>query len=138
MEKLSINDYEEYLALMSHFRETKNMNLEEFKKVYEKVCLTSNIYILKENNKIIGSITIIIEQKIINNNGRVAHIEDLVIHPEHRKAGIGSKLLKFAKTIAKNENCYKIILNADESIENFYTNNGFSKYGISFKYNLIN
>jgi glucosamine-phosphate N-acetyltransferase len=138
MEELSINDYRKYLNFLKCYREIQEMTYEEFLEIYSRLVKTTRIYIMKEplNKNIIGSISIIIEQKLINKNGKVAHIEDLIISPSYRGKGIGSKLLNYAKEIAINENCYKIILNCDENIEDFYKKNDFSKYSISMKYNI--
>lgn len=66
-----------------------------------------SIYVVEINNKIIASITIIIEAKLIHHLSFVCHIEDLVI--DYRNMGLARKLLNVAKDISKKNNCYKII-----------------------------
>ncbi len=134
MEELQLKDYKIYLNLLNQFRDIKEMTIEEFEKIYTIVNKTTNIYVYKENDTIIGCISLIIEQKFIHNNGCVCHIEDLVIHKEHRKKGIGSTLLNFAKNKAKLLGCYKVILNCDTSIIDFYEKNEFSIYSNGMKY----
>jgi glucosamine-phosphate N-acetyltransferase len=82
------------------------------------------------DNKLIGMITIIIEQKIIHGGRKVAHIEDLVILPEYRGAGIGKQLLDFAKNFAKDNNCYKVILDCNENLIPFYKANQFTQKAV--------
>ena len=65
---LNKNDYESYLNLMKQFRPIDNdINYEKFCKLYDKIFSNSEIYVAKIDNNIIGSITVIYEQKFINN-----------------------------------------------------------------------
>jgi glucosamine-phosphate N-acetyltransferase len=134
MEELQLKDYKIYLKLLNQFRDIQEMSFDEFEKIYNIVNKTTNIYVYKENDTIIGCISLIIEQKFINNNGRVCHIEDLVIHKEHRKKGIGSAMLRFAKKEAKKVCCYKVILNCDVAFVDFYEKNDFNIYSNGMKY----
>ena len=134
MEELQLNDYKIYLNLLNQYRVIQVMTIEDFEKIYNIVNKTTNIYVYKENDTIIGCISLIIEQKFIHNNGRVCHIEDLVIHKEHRKQGIGSAMLSFAKKEAKKVGCYKVILNCDVAFVDFYKKNDFNIYSNGMKY----
>lgn len=134
MEELQLKDYTSYLNLLSQFREIQLMTFEDFEKIYNIVNKTTNIYVYKEGDTIIGCISLIIEQKFINNNGRVCHIEDFVIHKEHRNKGLGSILLSFAKEKATSLDCYKVILNCNHSLVSFYEKNDFNVYSNGMKY----
>lgn len=81
------------------------------------------------NSQIIGSSTIFIETKIIHNFGKVAHIEDVIVHNEHRGHGLGKLLLDKCIEIAKLEGCYKIILDCSDNNCKFYEKYGFMKKG---------
>ena len=81
------------------------------------------------NSQIIGSSTIFIETKIIHNFGRVAHIEDVIVHNEYRGHGLGKLLLDKCIEIAKQEGCYKIILDCSDNNCKFYEKCGFMKKG---------
>lgn len=81
------------------------------------------------NSQIIGSSTIFIETKIIHNFGRVAHIEDVIVHNEYRGHGLGKLLLDKCIEIAKLEGCYKIILDCSDNNCKFYEKCGFMKKG---------
>ena len=74
--------------------------------------------------------SILIEQKIIHNMGKVAHIEDIVIDKNYRKMGLGSKMINKLKKIAKDNNCYKIILNCNEKLITYYEKYGFSQKNV--------
>jgi glucosamine-phosphate N-acetyltransferase len=56
-------------------------------------------------NSIIGTATLIIEQKIIHNGGVVGHIEDVAILPEYQRFGFGSMLMKEIIRVGKIAGC---------------------------------
>lgn len=134
MEELQLKDYTSYLNLLSQFRDIQLMSFEDFEKIYHNVNKTTDIYVYKENDTMIGCVSIIIEQKFINNNGRVCHIEDFVIHKDHRNKGIGTKILSFVKEKAKSLGCYKVILNCNKHLVSFYEKNDFTIYSNGMKY----
>jgi ribosomal protein S18 acetylase RimI-like enzyme len=45
--------------------------------------------------------------------GRVAGLEDCVVHPEHRRKGIGEKLLRYVLEHAKAEGALRVVLLTD-------------------------
>ena len=78
------------------------------------------------------------EYKFIRNIVKLAHIEDVCIDNNHRNKGIGHLLVNFVVNEAKKEKCYKIILDCDENLENFYKKSGLEKKGIQMaKYFII-
>ena len=50
------------------------------------------IHVAVDNNKIVGSTTLFIEQKFIHDGGLVGHIEDVVVRKDYEGRGIGMKL----------------------------------------------
>ena len=84
----------------------------------------------------IGIITLLIEQKLIHGGAKIGHIEDLVVQKNFRHLKIGKKLLEHCIDYATHQECYKIILNCHESLENYYTFNHFHKSGIQMRINI--
>ena len=68
--------------------------------------------------------------------GKVAHIEDLVVDKEYRKKGISKLLIDKCINYAKNEQCYKIILNCNKNLIKFYEKNNFYNSGFQMRLNL--
>jgi GNAT superfamily N-acetyltransferase len=61
--------------------------------------------------------------------GRVAILEDMVVRPDCRSRGAGSKLLKAALASARSAGCLRMTLltdNANEPAQRFYKRHGFS------------
>jgi glucosamine-phosphate N-acetyltransferase len=96
----------------------------------------SNIYVAYTNNKIVGTITLLVEPKIIHNAGKVGHIEDVVVHTKYRKKGIGKLLIDHVKIVAKEKECYKIILDCDEHNIGFYEKSGFKTKGVCMRFDI--
>jgi glucosamine-phosphate N-acetyltransferase len=85
------------------------------------------LLVYEQNNKILASGTIFIEHKIIRNCGKVGHIEDIVVDKSLNGLGMGKKLIEKLKNHAKQNGCYKIILDCRKDIIAFYEKCGFSK-----------
>lgn len=82
-----------------------------------------------ETNKIVGSITIFIENKIIHNMGKVCHIEDVVIDKTTRGLGLGKIIIDFAVKYSIQKGCYKTILDCSNHNIVFYLKCGFENKG---------
>ena len=113
-------------------------NKEFSQKILEKIKNAGNIriFVAIKDSDIVGSITAIIEQKFIHNGGKICHIEDVVTRKGFEKLGIGSQLVEKVLELAKNEKCYKVILNCSDYNSKFYENLGFYKHDIGMRYNI--
>src|SRR5918911_2886443 len=80
---------------------------------------------VKEDGQLIGSITLLIEQKFIHNGGKVGHIEDVVTRKEYSGKGVGSALVQRCIEAAKEKKCYKVILDCSLANIAFYEKAGF-------------
>lgn len=133
---LELYDYNNnFLDLFKSFSSDINYDKILFDEYYSNY-LSSNkvIYVLELNNIILGSISLLFDQKIFHNYNLSIQIEDLVVNKNIRNNKIGSLLLSTVKNLIEEVNTieymiYKIILNCDDKLENFYTKNGFIKKG---------
>ena len=126
--KININDYNKgYLELLSELTSTPHIDFKSWKKQINLIKDNNyhHIFVIEDDGKIIASITIIIELKIIRNLRNVCHIEDIVIHKHYRGKGLGTQLINYCKRYSQKRNCYKIILNCNKSLSNFYQKLGF-------------
>ena len=82
-----------------------------------------NIFVaVREDGELIGSITILIEQKFIHGGAKVGHIEDVVTRSEHEGRGVGKALVLKALDFAKQKNVTKWSLIAQKGTLNFTRN----------------
>jgi glucosamine-phosphate N-acetyltransferase len=97
----------------------------------------SNIFVaVDKGGKVLGSITLLLEQKYIHNGGRVGHIEDVVTRKEYAGRGIGLALVDKCINLAKEVKCYKIILDCSPANISFYKKAGFREHEISMRYDI--
>jgi len=129
--ELNENNYNEIIHLYNNFSiiNKQIFDFTSLKSLIERLPNNHNIYFYLINNKIVGGITLIIEEKIIHNGGKVGHIEDFVVLDSYRKQGIGNLLINYVKNLCIQNKCYKIILDCDEALENYYIKKGFTKKG---------
>ena len=116
---------EQYLLLLSELTIADDIETEFFLKNIKKIFKMGVIivaYFIESNGdiKIIASGTIVIEPKIIRYGKNVGHIEDIVVIRNMRGQGISTKIISNLKNIAKELNCYKVILNCSEKLKFFY------------------
>jgi len=130
-------DFLDTLSNLGDVRKFKNDQkhiLKIFKNIKEKS--NSRIFVALIDNKIVGSITTIIEYKFIHNGGKVCHIEDVVTRKGYEKLGIGSSLIRKAIDFSTKEDCYKVVLNCSKKNILFYEKNGFHKQEMEMRFDI--
>jgi glucosamine-phosphate N-acetyltransferase len=106
--------------------------------IFENILNLPNqeIFVCVIDSKIVGTATLLIEQKLIHNGSKVGHIEDVSIHEEFQKLGIGTKLIQFLINHAQQNGCYKVVLSCLDEIMPFYQKIGFSAHLKGMRYDL--
>jgi glucosamine-phosphate N-acetyltransferase len=127
--KLEKSDFEEYISLINEFRPIGiKITKEKFEEIYEVIFKSSIIYVLVDDNKIIGSGKLIIEQKFIHKLSKYGRIEDVIINDKYREKGYGAKLINHIVDECKKNNFFKITLTCNERLISFYEKNNFEVY----------
>lgn len=129
---LQISDKDKYLKLMNGFRSVNfNIDVNEYNKIFNKIVSNGTIIVAEINENIIGSITVLLEYKFINNSAIYAHIEDVFVDEIYRHKKIGKELVNKAIDYCKNNRVFKISLNCNESLKEFYSLNNFEQRQIN-------
>jgi len=121
---------EEILNLLSQLTTCTLMDQDRFEKIIFNLKDNHNIYVYIKDNKVVGIITLLIEQKLIHNGACVAHIEDLVVDKEYTGKGIAGELINFCLSKLSSDVHYKVILNCTEELKPFYEKFGFTQKNI--------
>lgn len=120
------------INLYNNFGENDALNYENCKPILKNIVTNNNHHIflyIDDSNNVLGALTLLLEQKFIHNGKCVAHIEDFVVKQEFRAQNIGKDLMNYAITYAQEHNCYKIILDTNSKLENYYASYGFVNKG---------
>jgi glucosamine-phosphate N-acetyltransferase len=143
LEKLVLDNFEKieliknkYLNLLNELSESQNISNDLFLENIKKISTTGIIMvgyigtIGMEDFDIVGSGTVYLEPKIIRSGKSVGHIEDIVVKSNFRGKKISQVILNELKEFAFKSNCYKVILDCEESVCPVYKSNGFEIKGI--------
>ena len=125
-----------FLTTLDSLSQTSNIDKNKAKEILKKIKQNPNhiIHVAVDDNKIIGSTTLFIEQKFIHDGGLVGHIEDVVVRKDYEGKGIGIKLVMSMLERAKEKNCYKTILDCKDDVKQFYERIGFKHESNGMRY----
>ena len=126
--EIEINDYyKKYFDLISQLTSADNVDFKDWEKRIQEIKKNPyhHIFVIEDEGKIIASITLLIEMKIIRKLSKVGHIEDVVVSNEYRGKGLAKDLINYCINFSKNKDCYKLILNCNKDLVNFYSKFGF-------------
>lgn len=104
--------------------------------IFDKISKNSHhvIYVALEGSKVIGSASILIEQKFIHDGGKVGHIEDVSVRKEFQGKGVGKKIVTALLKYAEKQGCYKTILDCTADLIPFYEKIGFKRHSNSMRF----
>ena len=134
------NDLENgFLESLDFLRKASDLDKNKAKEILEKIKQNSNqiIQVAIDDKKIVGCITLLIEQKFIHDGGLIGHIEDVVVRKDYEGKGIGMKLVTSMLEYAKRKNCYKTILDCKDDVKQFYERIGFKHESNGMRYDHI-
>ena len=125
-----------FLETLDFLRNASDLDKNKANEILKKIKQNPNhiIYVAIDNKKIVGSTTLLIEQKFIHDGGLVGHIEDVVVRKDYEGKGIGIKLVTSLLERAKEKNCYKTILDCKDDVKQFYERIGFKRESNSMRY----
>ena len=133
MENIIIREIQEsdlekgFLECLDNLKIASDLEKDSAKNILNSILDDSNhiIHIAELDGKIVGSTTLLIEQKFIHKGGFVGHIEDVVVREGFKRKQIGKKIIESLLEIAKNRGCYKTILDCKDDVKEFYEKIGF-------------
>jgi len=131
------NDLENgFLESLDFLRKASNIDGAKAKEILKKIINDPNhiIHVAIDDNKIVGSATLLIEQKFIHEGGLIGHIEDVVVRKDYEGKGTGMKLVRALLACAKEKNCYKTILDCKDDVKPFYKKIGFHEESNGMRY----
>ena len=128
-----------FLTSLDSLREASNIDKSKADEIFEKINSNDDyiIAVAEVDGKIVGSTTLLIEQKFIHDGGLVGHIEDVVVDKKFQGQKIGEKIMRFLLEKSQNRGCYKTILDCTDDVKPFYEKLGFKVIANEMRYDHV-
>ena len=126
------NELNELLELYLDLHEKSMPDFSEhLDRTWKTIMQDENHHIIVKivDDKMVASCVCVIIPNLTRNIRPYAFVENVVTHADHRGKGYATECLNYAKEIAENMNCYKIMLLTGSKKENtlkFYENAGYN------------
>lgn len=130
--EINKKDFQGLSELYTHLHGNKPITRnEKNESIWNAILADENHHIIvaEENGKIVSSCVCVIVPNLTHNQQPYALIENVVTHKDYRKRGLASQCMAFAKQIACEKNCYKMMLltgTRKRSTHRFYRKNGYN------------
>lgn len=130
--KAEKDDLNDILELYTNLHDNQMPIIDErIKQIWNDIINDKNHYVIlgRLNEKLVSSCVIVIIQNLTHSQRPYALIENVVTNINYRSKGYASEILNFAKHIAIDKNCYKIMLmtgSKSENVLNFYKKAGYN------------
>lgn len=128
-----------FLLTLDSLRQVSNIDKKTAEKIFDKINSNPDhiVAVAVIEGKVVGSTTLLIETKFIHNGGKVGHIEDVVVDKEYQRKGIGEKIVVYLLRYAKDQGCYKTILDCMDDVKPFYEKLGFKHNANALRFDHI-
>lgn len=126
------SDLKEILQLYLFLHETSvPEDSEQLKKTWSSIMSDVNHHLIvcEADGKLVASCACVVIPNLTRNVRPYAFVENVVTHKDYRKKGYATRCLHYAKQIAEENNCYKMMLltgSKKEETLNFYKNAGYN------------
>ena len=143
MDNIIIREIEEsdlekgFLECLDNLKNASDLEATDAEKILKKILRDPNhiIHVAELDGKIVGSTTLLIEQKFIHKGGFVGHIEDVVVRKGFERKQIGGEIVESLLDVAKKRGCYKTILDCKDNVKEFYEKIGFKHESNGMRFN---
>ena len=125
------------LILLQELNREADPNLEKIHTIWQKMQRYPDykVYVALRGTKLVGTFCLLIVDNLGHGGTPFAILDNVVVDPEHQGRGIGKMMLLKAMELARQNNCYKIMLSSGkhrEQAHEFYRRSGFEPHGLSF------
>jgi glucosamine-phosphate N-acetyltransferase len=129
-----------FLDALAHLSDLGGLSPKEASAILEKTRRNPTHHILvavDDDGQVLGTTTLLVEQKFIHRGGLVGHIEDVAVGPGNEGRGVGSAVVKAAVQLARDNGCYKVILDCKPELVDFYAKVGFHRHQEGMRIDLL-
>lgn len=128
----NVNDLNEILQLYLYLHETRiPEDSELLRQTWDMIISDENHHLIvyEADGKLVASCVCVIIPNLTRNVRPYAFIENVVTHIDYRRKGYATACLNYAKQLAENNNCYKMMLltgSKEKATLDFYRNAGYN------------
>ncbi|KAK0182160.1 hypothetical protein PV327_000324 [Microctonus hyperodae] len=129
---LRSTDYDKgFIQLLGQLTEVGSIAKEQFLNTFYKMKMAGSYYVVivedLDTGKVIGSSTLVVEQKFIHNCALSGRLEDVVVNSSYRGKQLGKLLVSTIAQLARRLQCYKLMLDCRDRLIPFYESLGFKQ-----------
>lgn len=132
--EMNANDFNGLSELYTHLHGNKSIEYNDKNiNIFEEILTDKNHHIIvaEEDGKIVSSCVCVIIPNLTHHQQPYAFIENVVTDKKYRGRGLASQCLDYAKKIAMESHCYKMMLltgSKKRSTHRFYRKNGYNRF----------
>ena len=125
-----------FLNCLDNLRIASDLENNAARNILRQILDDSNhiIHVAELDGNIVGSATLLIEQKFIHRGGLVGHIEDVVVKEGFERRQIGRLIIESLLEESRKRGCYKTILDCKDDLKMFYERIGFKSESNCMRY----
>ena len=126
-------DLSQLLGIYTHLHDNTMPTIDhEIEILWHRIMSDPNHHIIVgiEDNMIISSCVLMIIPNLTQNQRPCALVENVITHPEYRNKGYATQILDYAKNLAVDNGCYKIMLmtgSKEDTTLRFYEQAGYNR-----------
>lgn len=144
LRQVELEEIESVLALIDQYERptSRRPTHERTKEIYAAIKESGGCVVgaFGEGDNLVGTCTVNVCPNLSWSGRPYAIIENVIVARDHRKKGIGSAILQYATSFARQAGCYKVALmtgSKDPATHRFYESAGFSagKQGYQVRFN---
>lgn len=128
------SDLSQYVDTLKVLTTVGDISPDQFHKLVAQWEKNPEIYfprvIADENDHVVATGMLVVEQKLIHGCGKVGHVEDIAVAKNQQGKKLGNFLIELLSELARANGCYKVILDCSAHNVGFYEKCGYKDSGV--------
>lgn len=126
---LERDDLEDLLALYEHFDRVEPLDITTAQRIWNEILSTPGLSVfgVHEGDRLVGSCVLQVTPNLRVRGRPYALLENVVVHQDHRRHGVGTRMVQAAVEKAWEADCYKVMLLT--GFQNPHTKRFYAKAG---------